>query len=184
MNNVSLQREHLKTNHEEADVIIVHHLVRIASQASDDSYIEVVCSDTDVFFQLIHFYLNKKYDNECQHGEPMCWENDRIHQTALNQKHITKYMPVVHALTWCDTASHRCGIGNATALKVSLGGHHLIELDQHGADEDKLTSKATTFVAACYESKVEGDMTTHRYQMWNTKIVDPIRYGERSWPSG
>ena len=29
------------------------------------------------------------------------------------------------------------------AAKVLMGGHHLIELDQHGADEDKLTSKAS-----------------------------------------
>ena len=43
-----------------------------------------------------------------------------------------------------------------------MGGHHLSELDQHGADEDELTSKATigpTFVAACYGSTVQGDMT-------------------------
>ena len=58
-NKFSLQREDLKTNHEEADVIIVHHLVRIASEASDDSYIKVVCSDIDVFDLLIHFYLEK-----------------------------------------------------------------------------------------------------------------------------
>ena len=104
----------------------------------------------------------EKYDNECQHGEPMCWENNYIHQTALKHKHITKYLPVVHVMTGCDTASYRCGIGKATALKVLMGGHQLIELDKHGADEDKLTS---TFVAACYGSKVEGDMTTHRYQV-------------------
>ena len=111
----------------------------------------------------------------------MSWENDHIHQTALKHKHITKYMHAVHALRGYDTASHRCGIGKATALKVSMGGHHLIELDQHGADVDKLTSKATTFVAACYGSNVEGDMTTHRYKMWKSNIVDPIRYG---WHAG
>ena len=72
----------------------------------------------------------------------MCWENDRIHQTALKHKHITKYLPAVHALTGSDTASYRCGFGKATALMVLMGGHHLIELDQHVADEDKLTSKA------------------------------------------
>ena len=84
----------------------------------------------------------------------MCWENDHIHQTALKHKHITKYLPVVHALTGCDTASYRCGIGKATALKVLVSGHHLIELDQHGADEDKMT-----FVAACYGCTVQGYMT-------------------------
>ena len=76
----------------------------------------------------------------------MCWENDHIHQTALKHKHITKYLPTVHALTGCETASYRCGIGNATALKVLMGGHNLIELDQHVADEDKLTSKAPSLL--------------------------------------
>ena len=48
---------------------------------------------------------------------------------------------------------------------------------QQGADEDKLTAKTTTFVAAHYGSKVEEDMTSHRYQMRKSKIVDPIQYG-------
>ena len=76
----------------------------------------------------------------------MCWENDHIHQTAPKHKHITKYLPAVHALTGCDTASYRCGFGKATALMVLMGGHHLIELDQHVADEDKLTSKAPSLL--------------------------------------
>ena len=76
----------------------------------------------------------------------MCWEDDHIHQTALKHKHITKYLPAVHALTGCDTASYRCGFGKATALMVLMGGHHLIELDQHVADEDKLTSKAPSLL--------------------------------------
>ena len=44
-----------------------------------------------------------------------------------------------------------------------MGGHHRIELGQQGADEDKLVSEVTTFVAACYGSTFEGDMT-NRYQ--------------------
>ena len=44
----------------EGDVIIVHRLFRIASGASDDSYIRVVCDETDVFVLVIHFYLEKK----------------------------------------------------------------------------------------------------------------------------
>ena len=59
-NSFSFQREYLKTNHEEADVIIVHHLVRIASEASDELYTKVVCNDiSHVFVQLIRFYLEK-----------------------------------------------------------------------------------------------------------------------------
>ena len=85
----------------------------------------------------------------------MCWENNH---TALKHKHFTTYLSTVHALTGCDTVSYLFGNGKATALKVLLGGQHLIELGQQGADEGKLISEATTFVAACYGSKVEGDM--------------------------
>ena len=81
--------------------------------------------------------------------ENPAWENDHIHQTALKHKHITKYLPAAHGLTGCDTGSYRRDIGKATALKVLMAGHHLIELDLHGADENKLTSKATRFVAVC-----------------------------------
>ena len=77
-----------------------------------------------------------------------------LRQTALKHKHITTYLPAVHALTGCDTVSYLFGIGKATALKVLLGGQHLIELGQQGADEGKLIPEATTFVAACYGSKV------------------------------
>ena len=176
-NNGTIKREDLTTNHEEADVIIVHHLVRIASGASDDSYIKVVCDDTDVFVLLIHVYLDKEMTMNVSMESPCAGRTIiDIRQTALKHKHITTYMPAVHALTGCDTVSYLFGIGKATALKVLLGGQHPIELGQQGADKGKLISEATTFVAACYGSKVEGDMTTHRYQMWksimeNTKIT-------------
>ena len=172
-NNGTIQREYLETNHEEADVIIVHHLVRIASGASDDSYIKVVCDDTDVFVLLIHFYLEKEITMNVSMESPCAGRTIiDIRQTALKHNHITTYLLAVHALTGCDTVSYLFGIGKATALKVLLSGHHLIELGQQGADEGKLISQATTFVAACYGSKVEGDMTTHRYQMWKSKIAN------------
>ena len=86
----------------------------------------------------------EKNDHECQHRKPMCWDNDHIHQTALKHKHITKCLPAVHALTGCDTVSCMFGIGKTTALKELMGRHHLIELGQQGADEDRLTSKASS----------------------------------------
>ena len=150
-NDGTIQREYLKTNHEEADVIIVHHLVRIVSGASDDSYIKVACDDTDVFVLLIHFYLEKEMTMNVSMESPCAGRTIiDIRQTALKHKHITTYLPAVHALTGCDTVSYLFGIGKATALKVLLGGQHLIELGQQGADEGKLISEATTFVAACY----------------------------------
>ena len=90
------------------------------------------------------------------------------------QAHNQIYLPALHALTGCDTVPCMFGIGKATGLNELMGGHDLIELGQQGAYEDKLTSKATSFVAACYGSKVEEDMTSHRYHMRKSKIVDHI----------
>ena len=70
--NSILQRGDLKTNHEEADVISIHLLVIIAPGANDDSYIKVVCDDTDVFVT----FISSKMWPDCQHEEPTCWEND------------------------------------------------------------------------------------------------------------
>ena len=59
--------------------------------------------------------------------------------------------------------------------------NNIIDLGQQGAEEDKLTSKATSFAAVCYGPNVEEDMTSHRYQMRKSKIVDHIQYG---WHAG
>ena len=100
----------------------------------------------------------------------------------MKHKHITKYMPAVHALTGFDTVSYLFGNGKAAAaLNILMGGHHLIKLGQQRAYEDKLISEVTTFVAACYGSKIEGDMTTRHYQMWKFKILGPLQYG---WHAG
>ena len=80
--------------------------------------------------------------------------------------HITKYLHAVLALAGFDTVSYMFGIGKAaTALTILIGGHRLIELGQLRSDEDRVKSDAPTFVAARYGSKVEGDTTTHHYQM-------------------
>ena len=172
-NNSTFQRPDLKTHHEEANVIIIHHLVRIASGASTDSHIKVVCDDTDVFVLLMYFYLTENMTVNVSMESPCAGRTIiDIRQTALKQKHIAKYLPAVHALTGCDTVSYLFGIGKATALKALMGRHHLNVLGQLGADEDNLISEATAFIAACYGSKVEGDMNTHRYQLWKSKMAN------------
>ena len=49
---------------------------------------------------------------------------------------------------WQGVIRHHIGVAleRPHALKVLMGGHHLIELDQHGADEEKLTSKAPSLL--------------------------------------
>ena len=51
---VVFSREDVITSHEEADVIIIHQMVKAA--ASGVKIINIVCEDTDVFVLLLHFY--------------------------------------------------------------------------------------------------------------------------------
>jgi hypothetical protein len=53
-----------------------------------------------------------------------------------------------------------------------MGGHHLNLLGALGADEEILIFEATAFIAACYGSKVEGDMTTDRYELLKSKMAN------------
>ena len=169
--NGTVQRQDLRTHHEEADVIIIHHLVHIASAASDDAHIKVICDDTDVFVLLIHFYIKEKMTANISMASPCVGRVIvDIRQTSLKHKNTAKYLPAVQSLTGCDTVSYLFGIGKTTALKALMGGHHLSLLGQLGADEASLISETTTFIAACYGSKVEGDMTSHRYQLWKSKM--------------
>ena len=173
----------MKTNHEEAAIIIVHHLVIIASGASDDSYIKVVCDDTDVFVLLIHFFLEKEMTMNGSMESPSAGRTIiYIGQTTATGTQAHHQIPACRTrLDWVQYGIISVWHWKAIALKVLMGGHHLMDLGQKGADEDKLISKATTFVAACYGSKIEGDTITYRYHMWRSNILDPIQYG---WHAG
>ena len=53
-----------------------------------------------------------------------------------------------------------------------MSGKHLTTLSQLGATEDSMITQATALIAACYGSKVEGNMNIHRYQLWKTKMAN------------
>jgi len=174
-NNATLQRQDLKMHHEEADIIIIHHLIRIASGSTDELHIKMICDDTDVFVLLIYFYLEEKMTVNISTESPCAGRTVPvvdIRRTALKHKDIIKYIPAAHALSGCDTVSYLFGIGKTRALKALMDGHCLTLLGQPGADEVNLMSEATSFIAAYYCSKVEGNMTTHRYQMWKSKMAN------------
>ena len=169
--NGTVQRQDLRTHHEVADVIIIHPLVHIASAASDDAHIKVICDDTDVFVLLIHFYIKEKMTANISMESPCAGRMIvDIRQTSLKHKKHCQISAYCTRSAGCDTVFYLFGIGKTTALKALMGGHHLSLLGQLGADEASLIFETTTFIAACYGSKVEGDMTTHRYQLWKSKM--------------
>ena len=55
---VTIKREDLRTNHEEADNILAHQMVVVASEGNKG--VSVISDDTDVFVVLLHHYVKQK----------------------------------------------------------------------------------------------------------------------------
>ena len=55
---VKIHREDLRTNHEEADNILAHQMVVVATE--ENKGVSVISDDTDVFALLLHYYVEQK----------------------------------------------------------------------------------------------------------------------------
>ena len=173
-NTATVQRHDLKTTDEEADVIIIHHLVRIGAAINGYSNIKVICDDTDVLLLLVHFYIEQQMTiNVTMEGPNTGRSIIDIDQTAQKHHNIAKYLLAAHALTGCDTMSCMYGIREVTSLKTLVAGHQLPLLGQLHADEANLISEATTFIADGYGSKATGDMNSHRLEFWKVEVANP-----------
>ena len=62
--NTVTRLDNLKNSQEEADVIIIHHLLNATTSSNEKPSITVVCDDTDVFLLLVHFCKLKGLTNE------------------------------------------------------------------------------------------------------------------------
>ena len=88
--------------HEEADIIIAHHVVHIARETSP--IIHIVCDDTDVFMLLVYFYSSEDLRSDVFMVPTRTSRSAvNIGATAKEQEDIAKYLLPMHALTGCDT---------------------------------------------------------------------------------
>ena len=58
-------------------------------------------------------------------------------------------------------------------MKILNDGYTLIKLRRHDAQMADVLSEATKFIGACYGSRVDGDMSTIRYEVWASKMAKP-----------
>lgn len=166
------ERHDLKTTHEEADVIIVQHMVHLASTGL--THIRVVCDDTDVFVLLVHFYHQQNLTCELTMVSPIAGRTVfDIKATVQKQAANSEQLLAVHAMTGCDTVSYMCGIGKATALKKMQAGHLLESLGEEEADIEVVLTEATKFVGACYGSKITSTLSAIRHDVWSSKMGNP-----------
>ena len=108
-NGLQILRPDLKTMHEEADVIIPHQVVYLASFGFCS--IKVISDDTDVFVLLVHYYTEKKLTSTLL-MEPTSQGRSSVNigSTVAKHRSIAPQLLSAHALTGCDTVASYFGI--------------------------------------------------------------------------
>ena len=100
-NGLQILRLDLKTMHEEADVIIPHQVVYLASLRCCS--VKVISNDTDVLVLLVHYYAEKKLASTL-HMEPTSQgrSSANIGSTVAKHRSIAPQLLSAHALSGCD----------------------------------------------------------------------------------
>ena len=164
-NGLQILRPDLKTMHEEADVIIPHQVVYLASLGCCS--IKVIRDDTDVFVLLVHYYAKKKLTSTLpmKHTSQGC-SSANIGTTVSKHRSIAPQLISAHALFGCDTVASYFGIGKTKVVKVLEERFNY--LGNPSANLEDVLCELTAFIAACYGQKCEAreTMTDVRYKVW------------------
>lgn len=162
--------EDMRYVQEEADVIMIHHLIIIAEVNPTDT-ITILSDDTDVFVLLVHFYREKKLT--CPLTMEATSNSDRktigIKETSRIHEHIVDGLIAAHALSGCDTVDQLYGIGKTKVVKVLQDGHQLSELGNVNAAMADVLQESTKFIPYCYGYSTATTITDVRIRMWKTK---------------
>ena len=162
---IAINRNDLKTFHEEADVIIVQQMLELATNGI--SCISILCDDTDVFALLLYYYVH------CHLTCTLTMESTSSNRmlvdiAATSKKHgpIISQLLAAHAISGCDTVGHMYGIGKGTVIKALLRGQQIKKLGEVNAALDDITAECTQFIAACYGCKNGVKMSLVRADVW------------------
>lgn len=164
------ERSDLKTQHEEADIVIVQQILREVNKYPN-LLVHVLCDDTDVFVLLLYYYLVCNLNNEIYMKS---FRSSRsvvdIKASVLKHKDIINSLPAAHSLTGCDTVATLYGIGKKKAIKCLQMGLKLEHLGHIESSLDDVIKECTTFIASCYGVEHASTMTEARISLWAKKI--------------
>lgn len=133
--------------------------------------VSVIADDTDVFVLLLHHYA-------AQHLQcPMIMQSPihgrscvDIPATVKQHADIIPQILALHAISGCDTVAATYGVGKVSAISVAKKGITLNSVGKVDCDLDQVEAEATTFIVACYGSKLNCDsMTECRQRLWAMK---------------
>jgi len=170
---VRIDRQDLRSTHEEADIIIAQHAI---SSALLDKSVRVVCEDTDVFVLLVHFYHIKCIGNNPSPMimSPLVKERTVIDigATAAAHSDIADDLLAIHGISGADTVASLHGVGKVTAINIAKKGTlSLSKVGDVKADMKSVQAQATQFICAAYGKVAESctSMTGCRIKMWHFK---------------
>ena len=169
---VTIKREDLRTSHEEADSILAHQMVAVASE--ENKGVSVISDDTDVFVLLLHHYVMQKLTVEViMESSYKDRKTIDIRATAKEHRYIIPDLLAAHAISGCDTTASYFGIGKGTVVKtLKTQASTLSLLGDPNANIEDVLQQSCKFIAACY-SVTGGDqitMSSVRQKVWSSRV--------------
>ena len=159
----------MRTNHKEADNILAHEMVVVASEQNKG--VSVISDDTDVFVLLLHHYVKQKLTGVVIMESPV---EERvtidIKGTAIEHRNIIPDLLAAHALSGCNTTACYFGIGKGTLVKtLKTQNSPLSSLGDPNANMENVLKQSSNFIAVCYS--VSGEQITMsivRQKVWSS----------------
>ena len=138
----------LETQHEEADIIIIHQVLYCAEQACQ---IVVISDDTNVFVLLLHHYqmagMQMPMTMESPSKERAIFD---IKATLAKHQKVMQNLLPANAISGCDAVACYSGIEKDTVIKILKDDRYdLSAIRNVDAPLKKVTDQATCFVSAC-----------------------------------
>ena len=169
-----------KITHEEADVIMVYHMIDEALKGR--SRIRVVSDDTDVFLILcyhLHMLTNKLPKDTQISMEAVSSGRSviSINDVVKNHSEIIPNILGAHALTGCDTVSSFSGIGKVTVFKKINVYTGKLSLGDLFTPIDDIIHSASKFTATLYGHSSESSITDMHAAIFTRKLA-----GKRNVP--
>ena len=160
--------------HEEADIIMVHHMVKEAM--SGHSPIQIVSDDTDVLLLLVHhlnIYLGslpctvRVFMESCSGNRAVI----DVNEVVKKHKSIIPNLLAAHALTGCDSVSSLAGIGKAKMFNKLQKFTDSLDLGDPSSSPEDVISSCLKFVAMLYGQEPEMPLNTMRSTIFMKKIA-------------
>ena len=164
---IAIERQELKTQHEEANLIVVQQAYQKVDHQVD--IVSVICNDTDVLVLLPYFYWILDLSST-MYMQSTSTERDILHvrETVRSNEDIVHFLVAAHFLSGCNTVASYYGLGKMTVVKRLKHGKKLSLFGQLDSNIDDVVKEATLFISDCYGFQQES-MTKCRIMSWYTK---------------